>query len=340
MRQPAGMPTRGDGTTGTGVLDVKKFNISWNGCAEEYPLVHPVPYGDCTDDNSGGYGDGFGTATVASRPGWKAHFDDGVVSYNTQDGLDALHLIGAGSSMTITHVLAYGNMGQQIKVGGAAGTAEYNRIFTNCNAMRMDIPGTPPGYNTHLSDFCRAADGGIVMTVGDWSTTVFSHNVVYSASSTGLEVEVDGKCITSTCLIKQEHNIFIGFKNNRENGYVNGGNDDYSNPVYADDAAKAYRNPGSVFAHNTTFHPKSNWTCPAVELHEKDATCTDPHLKDETWHVYGYADTDPGPQGASSAEEYAPLRAHGHRTVEAVSLSLACVVVAGVGLRKRQRARG
>ena len=41
-------------------------------------------------------------ASVISNPGWQAHFDQGVASYNTQDGLDALHLIGSGSSMTIT----------------------------------------------------------------------------------------------------------------------------------------------------------------------------------------------------------------------------------------------
>ncbi len=153
----------GDGTTGTGSLLVQNFNISWNGCAEEYPIVDALPYSDCTDDSSphGGYGDGFGTATVASSPGWQAHFDQGVVSYNTQDGLDALHLIGSGSSMTITRVLAYGNMGQQIKVGGASGTATNNLLVTNCNALRQAIPGTPSGYNSKLGDFCRAADTGI-----------------------------------------------------------------------------------------------------------------------------------------------------------------------------------
>ncbi len=143
----------GDGTTGTGKLLVQHFNISWNGCAEEYPIVDALPYTNCHDDGSGGYGDGFGTATVVSNPGWQATFDQGVTSYNTQDGLDALHLIGNGSSMTVTRTLAYSNMGQQIKVGGASGTAMNNIIVTNCNAMRQAIPGTPAGYNNNLSDF-------------------------------------------------------------------------------------------------------------------------------------------------------------------------------------------
>ena len=94
-------------------------------------------------------------------------FDQGNVFYNTQDGLDALHINGAGSSMTVTHTLAYGNMGQQIKVGGAAGTMISDQVVTNCNALRQAIPGTPAGYNTHLSDFCRAADAGILLTVNN-----------------------------------------------------------------------------------------------------------------------------------------------------------------------------
>lgn len=139
-----------DGTTGTGSLLVQNFDISWNGCAEQYPIVDALPYFQCADDSSQGYGDGFGTATVLTK-GWNVHFDHGVVSYNTQDGLDALHLVGPGSSMTITHVLAYGNMGQQIKNGGEAGTTEDSQMVTNCNALRYPIPGTPPNAVSFLA---------------------------------------------------------------------------------------------------------------------------------------------------------------------------------------------
>lgn len=284
----------GNKQTGLGSLLVQNYNISWNGCAEEYPITHDLPYSDCTDDNVGGYGDGFGTATVDSGPGgWQVHFDKGVVSYNTQDGLDALHLTGNGSSMTITNTLAYGNMGQQIKVGGTRGVATNNIIFTNCNALRQAIPGTPPGYNKRLSDFCRAADAGIVFTVGDGTTAVFSDNIIYSASATAIEVDLGAPCETSTCLVRQQRNIFIGFRNNKENGYPNGGTGDYSNPLYVDAATRAYKNPGSTFDHNTTFHAKSGWPCPATQLHEKDAYCGDPQLTDQSWHLYGYGDTKP-----------------------------------------------
>ena len=126
----------GDGTTGVGSLNIFHFNISWNGCAEEYPIVDAIPAYDCTDQSSGGYGDGFGTATVASAsPGWQVHFDQGIVSYNTQDGLDALHISGPGSTMTDTRVLAFGNEGNQLKVGGATATIQNSVINGNCYAL-------------------------------------------------------------------------------------------------------------------------------------------------------------------------------------------------------------
>lgn len=275
----------GDGTTGTGTLVVQNFNISWNGCAEEYPIVDALPYSDCTDESSGGYGDGFGTATVASSPGWQATFDQGVASYNTQDGLDALHLTGTGSSMTITRTLAYGNMGQQMKIGGTAGTIENSLIVTNCNALRQAIPGTPSGYNTHLSEFCRASDVGIAVTVGDGSTTTLAFNTIYSASTTGIELDCGSTC-TGTDLIDYRNNIFLGFLNNTANGYPSGGTGDYSNPITNDLASDPFANAGSQFSNNLTYHYYSGWTCPATD--ETHALCVDPQLTDETWTVYGY----------------------------------------------------
>jgi hypothetical protein len=283
----------GDGTTGTGSLLVQNFNISWNGCAEEYPIVDALPYQDCTDDNVGGYGDGFGTATTPSNPAWNVTFDQGTVSYNTQDGIDSLHLVGTGSSVTVTRTLAYGNMGQQIKVGGASGTAINNLIITNCNAMRQAIPGTPSGYNSRLSDFCRAADTGIVLKVGVNTKLTFDFNTIYSASATAIEIDcddTDGAC-NSSSLIDYRNNIFVGFKNNVQDGYPSGGTGGYSNPVYNGSGVNFFSNSGSVFSNNITFHPSSAWTCPATN--ELAAICGDPGLTDETWHLYGTADMTP-----------------------------------------------
>lgn len=271
---------------------MQNFNISWNGCAEEYPIVDALPYFQCADDSSQGYGDGFGTATLLTT-GWKVHFDQGVVSYNTQDGLDALHLVGPGSSMTITRVLAYGNMGQQLKNGGSAGTSQNNVIITNCNALRYPIPGTPAGYNVNLSDFCRAADAGVLLTVAPNSTTKFDNNTIYSASATAVEIgcdTTDGAC-NATSLIDYRNNIFVGFLNSPATGYPYSDASNNSNPIYDGTGIWPFGNPGSFFSNNITWHAKNNWTCPALD--ETNSLCTDPLLQDETWHVYGYPNVAP-----------------------------------------------
>jgi hypothetical protein len=281
----------GDGTSGTGTLLVENYKIGWNGCAEQYPIVDANPYADCTDDESGGYGDGFGTATAASNPAWNVNFDHGEVFNNTQDGLDALHIYGNGSSMSVSHTLAYGNMGQQIKVGGAAGIITDNQVVTNCNALRQAIPGTPAGYNAKLSDFCRAADSGVVVTVNDRVPLKFTGNTIYSASATAFEIEcADAKCGSSS-KIDFRNNIFIGFMNNAANGYPSGGRGEYSNPIYIGSGTNPFRNPGSLYSGNVTYHANHGWRCPASG--ESKALCGDPHLVDETWHIYGYGNMAP-----------------------------------------------
>jgi hypothetical protein len=271
----------GSGATGVGTLLVQNFDISWNGCVEEYPIVDSLPYFSCTDQDHGGYGDGFGTTTKDSPPpGWQVHFDQGTVSYNTQDGLDALHIGGNGSSMTVTHTRAFSNMGQQIKVGAAAATITDSYIVGNCRAMSDAIPGTPSGYNARLDLFCRAGDSAVMIEVPKTQPAIFQRNVIYSDNFLALEVEYSGEP-SPTAAIKYDDNIFIGFPNSRH---------EYPTPIYSNTNLKMFTNPGASFSHNITYHAKSGWRCPATWLHEVAGSCSDPHLKDESWHPYGYGD--------------------------------------------------
>ena len=285
----------GDGTTGTGTLTLNNVGILWNGCSEMYPIPDPtatgitLPYHECSDDNSGGYGDGIGTATVTSNPAWIVNVNHSLAAYNTQDGFDLLHLQGNGSRLTITDSMAYSNMGQQLKVGAASVTRN-NLIVGNCNALREPIPGTPAGYNSHLSDFCRAADTMIALAVHDSTPTYFQNNTMYSANSTGVEIDC-GNC-TSLATINYENNVFVGFKNNVDDGYPRGGTGTFANPIY-NSVKGLFTNPGSVFSNNATFHPKTNWACPKTSFDETNAICEDPLLTDETWHLYGYGEMSP-----------------------------------------------
>ena len=104
--------------------------------------------------------------------------------------------------MTVTHALAFGNMGQQIKVGGATATITDSLIVGNCRAMSAAIPGTPPGYNAKLDLFCRAGDSAVLITVPESQPAIFQRNIIYSANQLALEVEYPGDVSSSTATIK------------------------------------------------------------------------------------------------------------------------------------------
>jgi hypothetical protein len=152
----------------------------WNGCQEEYPIVDALPYTQCSDQNSGGYGDGIGTATIQSSPAWLFNVDHTITRYNTQDGDDLLHLQGGGSTLTISNSLAYGNMGQQIKTGAAA-TVVNNQIVGNCWAMSYAIPGTPPQTSAFT-----ATEGLDVSFTG--TMTAGSNVITGVSTTTGIKV--------------------------------------------------------------------------------------------------------------------------------------------------------
>jgi hypothetical protein len=188
---------QGQGTTGWGNTNVTNFQIEASGCYEEYPIVDAFPYRGCGDDLSGIYSDGFGTTSVNSPvPGWTLKFDQGIADYNTQDGIDCLHTAGDGSSCSVTRTLAYGNMGQQIKIGGG-GTVANNVINGNCAAMNQAIPGFPAGtaitswsISSNVASFVTAAQtlaAGNLVTLNNFPTSTFFNGVhKLAVSATGL----------------------------------------------------------------------------------------------------------------------------------------------------------
>jgi hypothetical protein len=275
----------GSGTTGVGSFLMQNFEIGWNGCVEEYPIVDPLPYFSCTDAGSGGYGDGFGTATVDSvAPGWQVHFDQGLVDYNTQDGLDALHISGPGSTMTVTRTLALGNQGQQIKVGGATPTIQDSVIVGNCEAMTTQaIPGTPNGFGSLLAQPCRANNTAVVINVSPGSPAKFQGNTIYSGGVVGLEVEYATPDTGGTNGLEYNDNLFMGF--------YNAGAQANATPIYSNSGLQMLSNPVSSWSNNATYGARSNWVCPASG--ESNAVCGNPGLVDETYHAYGYGNMSP-----------------------------------------------
>jgi Chitobiase/beta-hexosaminidase C-terminal domain len=298
----------GSGSTGSGNLTLSYFEVTWSGCAEEYPIVDALPYTDCTDDTSGGYGDGLGTPGMSNQTTWHIAIDHSVAAYNTQDGFDALHLEGANSALFVDDSLMYANMGQQLKVG-SAGTAVNNLIVGNCNALRVAIPGTPAGYNARLSNFCRAADVAVVLSVSDvFIPTIFYYNTIYSANSIAVEVQPSAiSGCTTSCFMWYVNNIFLGFANNAANGYPSGGTGRFPTPIFFTSGTQVLSAPLSRFTNNLTFHARDNWPCPQVAWGEQDAVCADPGLVDERYPLYTYENMSPATETSNVIGKAVPV---------------------------------
>jgi len=147
----------GFGDPSTGSVTASYLGIDWNGCAQEWPLVHTIPIanGGCLDDSSGGYGDGIGTPETPLT----FSCDHCRGTNNTQDGYDFVHAVGG--TISITNSNFSGNMGGNIKIGPEASVTVYNNtVMVNCLRLKYAYPGVQTGYNTNLSDFCRAAGDG------------------------------------------------------------------------------------------------------------------------------------------------------------------------------------
>jgi hypothetical protein len=129
--------------------------------------------------------------------------------YNTQDGLDLLHV--NGGLISVTNSISYGNMGQQWKLGAMRSVLfENNVTIHNCRRMSAPMPGAPERYNKYLSLFCRAAGDGIALLVNDDGNYVFRNNSFVGYGATSYDIECSGHC--SKANITFQNNLHIGYK--------------------------------------------------------------------------------------------------------------------------------
>jgi hypothetical protein len=147
-------PPYNSGAPSHGKLIATELGIIFSGCAEQYPLVDPVPVGSasCQSQSTPGYGDGIGTPVMQ---GLDVSLDHSWSYFNTQDGIDLGHLVN--TNVSVTNSIFYGSMGGNIKIGPVATMTAYNNIVDgNCSRMSAPITGAPPDYNIRLIDYCRA----------------------------------------------------------------------------------------------------------------------------------------------------------------------------------------
>lgn len=180
------------------------LTVEWNGCNEEYPITHSVPAFSCFDQDHGGYGDGVGT------PGTPLNFtcDHCLFRYNTQDGLDLLHV--SGSVISITNSESYGNMGQQWKMGAMHKVLFENNVTVhNCRRMSAPMSGAPDGYHRYLSLFCRAGGDGIAFSINDGSTYILRNNSFAGYGAVTYDISCSGTCTKANIVF--QNNLHIGY---------------------------------------------------------------------------------------------------------------------------------
>jgi len=174
-----------------GGFTMNNSTIEWTGCVEEYPVVHNYPFIECRDQNTGAYGDGFGTASTTGN--W--YFDHDTFQYNFQDGLDLLH--SGMQTLSITNSFAQTNEGQEFKIGSGDNIVFRNNIaLGNCYrlgdligdepASALAPGGGAPGVNYGL---CRAG-ANLATHITDQGTYQFQNNTIVSVTGTDTPVTI------------------------------------------------------------------------------------------------------------------------------------------------------
>jgi hypothetical protein len=184
------------------------------GCVEEYPIVHNYPYIECRDSETGGYGDGFGTASTTGD--WS--FDHDIWRYNFQDGLDLLH---AGlQNLTITNSQAYGNDGNQFKVGSADHVIfQNNTAVANCERIGQVIGDEPASAIVPGVNLCRAGGGPVVLQFSAYGTYAVQDNSMAGYADTALAFACSSgsdNCSAATTTL--QNNVLLMYSDSSFNG--------------------------------------------------------------------------------------------------------------------------
>ena len=234
----------------------------FTGCVEEYPVVHRYPYVECRDQNTGSYGDGFGTAHTVGN--WV--FDHDIWRYNYQDGLDLLH--SGMQNLTVTNSQSYGNDGQAYKIGAADKVIfRNNTAVVNCSRILSTIGDEPASAIVPGVAGCRADGAGIVFQFTDQGTYLVQNNSVAGYGA----VPFDIACETGWSDCSHANTVF---QNNIVIGYANPAyNDGQTSAIFYDESPSMPPNEGwKIRDHNLYFSVRRN-NCPA-RLHEGESCNT------------------------------------------------------------------
>ena len=258
-----------------GGLTMNNSITEFVGCVEEKPIVHNYPYIECRDQQTGGYGDGFGTGSTTGN--WS--FDHDIWRYNFQDGLDLLH--SGLQSLSITNSQAYGNDGNQYKLGSANNVVFQNNVaLSNCKRVGELIGDEPATAIVPGVDLCRADGGDVILSFYAYGNYMLQHNTMAGYGDVMLSYECDfGSDNCSTANTTLQNNILLGYA---DNGY----NDDRKAASLCAATASDCNNAPSSFPPNRGWAIRSNNLfynfrdgCPAVSGRKE--ICADPRFVNE-----------------------------------------------------------
>jgi hypothetical protein len=270
----------------TGTMNLSYVDVEWNGCVAVMPYNNALPasgnsYNYCYDDSTGGYGDGFSFIAAADVTLNVSH---SFFRYNTQDGLDSLHLsddVTTSPSVNVSDSWSEGNEGQTFKLGaGTEATAFNNVSISNCRVLTLasNFPNNPAGWNAGVSDVCRAAGNEWAFQLNNGTVVTLENNTSVGYGTTMYDVECAS--LAPNCA---SNNAQFVFKNNISKGYPDPGNGGRL-------ASGIYLGAGNVFANAGSAISSNLWStmdtgCPDSLIgggYEKIYTCGDPLLVGES----------------------------------------------------------
>lgn len=268
-----------------GTMNLSYLTVDWNGCVAVKPYNINVPssqnaYNYCYDDGNDGYGDGFvqiaaGNVTLNVT---HSHF-----GWNTQDGFDSLHLsddVTHSPAVNISDSWSEGNEGQTFKLGAGATSSAINNVsISNCRvlATASNFPLNPPGWNTGLSDFCRAAGDQWAFQMDNGSAITLENNtsVGYGATMYDFECAYDAP----NCVANGASVVFV---NNISKGFPDPGNSNLLASGIYFGGGNPLSNPGSIITNNLWDTMATGCPTSAAGSAEKNYLCADPLLAGES----------------------------------------------------------
>ncbi|QNP40690.1 choice-of-anchor Q domain-containing protein [Lysobacter solisilvae (ex Woo and Kim 2020)] len=183
----------GTGGSNSGAMVMRDIEIAWNGCGEKVATGEPWA---CWAQQTGGYGDGFGTVDTAGD--WL--IEDAFIHHNTSDGLDLRYMDGADTTkVTLRRIYSVANAGNQVKIKGNS-TIENSVLVGQCTYFRGK-------YYMTEGDLCRAYGSSLLLILTGGDTATVRHNTIAGEGDAQIAYG-EG---TSTDKVFVQNNLVVGF---------------------------------------------------------------------------------------------------------------------------------